>query len=335
MMKQKRALSLVALSTLFSLNITSAIADGCMMPSNSAFRMRRERSYINEPEQKALIYFHNRTEDLVISPSFQGAPSDFAWVVPVPSIPKVEVLRGAPFHELVRWAFPQPIERAGGMFKETAKTAMGANRSVQVIEDKNVGAYHVAVLRSTDSNALGKWLTDNHYHIPEAAVPAMNQYIHEGWTFVASKVKNEIFGNGLSQGVLAPLRLTFAANRPIYPMRLSAANPYPFKVLIFLAYEPGLISESKYQLIPEPSPITMSESKNATPVVRSRPYSSHVARKLPTLYPNNPEMPSILKLCPNGASLFVQEMNISPQNCTKDLEWNAGNDSGASHPLYK
>lgn len=335
-MKLTHALTFGTTAVLVGLNIASTFADGCMMPSNSAFRMRRERSYINEPEQKALIYFHNGTEDLVISPSFQGAPSDFAWVVPVPAIPKVEVLRGAPFHELVRWAFPQPIGATGGRFNEAAKSAMGANPSVQVIEEKNVGAYHVAVLRSTDSNALGNWLADNQYHLPEAAIPAMNQYIHEGWTFVASKIKNEYFGNGLSQGVLAPLRLTFAANHPIYPMRLSAANPYPFKVLIFLAYEPGLIPESTYQLTPERSPITIEESKNNASPGRSRPHNSLSARKLSTLYSNNHSMPSVLKLCPYGVTLFVQELNnFSPQNCTKDLEWTSGNSRGTNRPMYK
>ena len=335
-MKNTRRITSAVVLALMSFNSVATLADGCMMPSNSAFRVRRERSYINEPEQKALIYFHNGIEDLVISPSFQGAPSDFAWVVPVPAIPKVEVLRGAPFHELVRWAFPQPIGATGGRFMENAKSAMGANRRVQVIEEKNVGAYHVAVLRSTDSNALGNWLADNQYHLPEAAIPAMNQYIHEGWTFVASKVKNEFFGHGLSQGVLAPLRLTFAANRPIYPMRLSAANPYPFKVLIFLAFEPGLIPESTSQLTPDRAPITIEQNKTMVRSSRISQYDPNSARKLPTLYPNNRNLPSILKLCPYGATLFVQELNnFSPQNCTKDLEWNAGNYRSPRQPIYK
>ncbi len=333
-MKLAHVLTSGTVAALVGLNVASTFADGCMMPSNSAFRVRRERSYINEPEQKALIYFHNGIEDLVISPSFQGAPSDFAWVVPVPAIPKVEVLRGAPFHELVKWAFPPPVYTERSKFKSTEKAMAGA--SVQVIEEKNVGAYHVAVLRSNDSNALGNWLALNQYHLPEAAIPAMNQYIHEGWTFVASKVKNEFFGNGLSQGVLAPLRLTFPANYPVYPMRLSAANPYPFKVLIFLAFEPGLIPESTYQLTPERSPITIEESKSTANGGRSRIYNSLSARKLATLYPNNHAMPSVLKLCPYGATLFLQELNnFSPQNCTKDLEWISGNSRGTNRPMYK
>ncbi len=324
MKNTSRITSAVAI-TLMSFNSVATLADGCMMPRNRDFKERRERSYINEPEQKALIYFHGGIEDLVISPSFQGAPSDFAWVVPVPTVPKIEVLRGAPFHELVRWAYPEPVEN----MKKMAKFATGGRTSgVRVIEEKNVGAYHVAVLSATDVNALSQWLKFNDYHLPDAAVPAMNQYIKEGWTFVASKIKNQYTGNGLSEGVLAPLRLTFASSHPIYPMRLSAANPTPFKVLVFLAYERGLISDSATELIPEVSPVpTMhkrsifDESKNR--MVQVLPIS---ARRLPTFYPDNPSMPSILKLCPQGANLFVQELNnFSPQNCTKDLHWTGGN----------
>src|SRR5579859_3975564 len=82
--------------------------DGCLMPSDTAWRQQRERSLINEPDQKALIYFHNGQEQLVISPSFDGAVGEFAWVVPVPARPQVKILNGAPFHELARLVEPEP-----------------------------------------------------------------------------------------------------------------------------------------------------------------------------------------------------------------------------------
>ncbi len=42
------------------------------------------------PDQSALITFDGKTERLVIETAIEGEGAEFAWVVPVPSIPKVE-----------------------------------------------------------------------------------------------------------------------------------------------------------------------------------------------------------------------------------------------------
>ena len=45
---------------------------------------------ITIPDQRALIYFTNGTERLVIETRFNGAGTNFAWVVPLPSQPVIE-----------------------------------------------------------------------------------------------------------------------------------------------------------------------------------------------------------------------------------------------------
>jgi hypothetical protein len=42
------------------------------------------------PDQRALIHFADGAETLVIETSFVGQGTNFAWVVPVPSVPKIE-----------------------------------------------------------------------------------------------------------------------------------------------------------------------------------------------------------------------------------------------------
>ncbi len=42
------------------------------------------------PDQSALITFDGKTERLVIETAVEGEGTEFAWVVPVPSLPKVE-----------------------------------------------------------------------------------------------------------------------------------------------------------------------------------------------------------------------------------------------------
>ena len=42
------------------------------------------------PNQQALIHFSNGVERLVIETSFLGEGTNFAWVVPLPSVPEVK-----------------------------------------------------------------------------------------------------------------------------------------------------------------------------------------------------------------------------------------------------
>lgn len=60
-----------------------AYGDGCFIPPTAYAR-------VEIPDQRALIHFDQGTEMLVIDTAFKGAGTNFAWIVPVPSRPKVE-----------------------------------------------------------------------------------------------------------------------------------------------------------------------------------------------------------------------------------------------------
>ena len=59
------------------------MADGCFIPATAFAQVRI-------PDQRALIHYANGTETLVIDTAFQGAGTNFAWIIPVPSLPTVE-----------------------------------------------------------------------------------------------------------------------------------------------------------------------------------------------------------------------------------------------------
>lgn len=50
----------------------------------------RGTARVRIPDQSALICFDGKTERLVIETAFEGEGNEFAWIVPVPSVPKVE-----------------------------------------------------------------------------------------------------------------------------------------------------------------------------------------------------------------------------------------------------
>lgn len=216
---------------------SSALADGMYAPSQvnyQAWAAHRERTLVNEPSQKAMVMLRNGLENLVISPGVEGNATDFAWIIPVPKRPQMDIVKGALFHELARLIAPEPPRASQAMGFGGQRVAGAAPPAVTVIERKVVGAYDVSVLSATDSGALMRWLKQNRYHVMDAARKPIAQYIREGWTFVACRVKVPGDAAGLATGTLAPLKLTFPSTRLVYPMRLSAANPKPFDVLVYV-----------------------------------------------------------------------------------------------------
>lgn len=90
---------------------------------------------------------------------------------------------------------------------------------VSVPETAKVGSYDVSVLDAPDAEALGGWLDSNGFvQLGNETAKVVADYIAEGWVFVAAKLRRE--GGGLS--VPHPLSMTFPAEKPVYPMRLTA-----------------------------------------------------------------------------------------------------------------
>src|SRR5579862_9881091 len=112
------------------------LADGIMLPRYYNPKAEWERDYVTEVDQKAAIFYSGNTETLVISPSFQGKASSFAWVVPVPSRPRVSIVQGALFHELSSIAYinqTQPEPQARAESKE-----LSASSAVTVVERRTI-----------------------------------------------------------------------------------------------------------------------------------------------------------------------------------------------------
>lgn len=275
-------------------------ADGIMLPDSKEFRAARERSLITEPEQKAAIIFRDGIEDLIISPRYSGPASRFAWIIPVPTRPTVGKVEGALFHELARVVMPpspkgQSKERTAGV-PQTA--------GVQVLERKQVGAYDVAVLRADDPRSLMQWLETNRFAVTPAAEGPIQAHIKDGWTFVAARVNVPKSERGLQTGTLAPIRLTFRTQQPIYPLRLSAANPHPFKVLVYVIKPAGPLTQHE--------PVTLHSLKGTG------------ARPLSALWfgvPRTAGAPTLAKLIGAQVTVHMWQRTYRPSECTADIRF--------------
>ena len=87
------ALAVGVLSTmLLSITVVPALADGFV-----AAQMELD---IFQPSQKALILYEDNREDLILSVKYEGNANEFAWVIPVPAYPDIDISDPDLFWEL-------------------------------------------------------------------------------------------------------------------------------------------------------------------------------------------------------------------------------------------
>jgi hypothetical protein len=145
-----------------------------------------------EPQQKAIIIHDNNKETLIIQASSEGDVSNFAWVIPVPSYPEVNISNSNLFEELHYLTQPDTIEAISPLDMLPVRTmSKGVFEGVTVYEQKTAGIFDVAILSSEDADSLITWLNQNSYYIPEKASEIIDSYIQNKWYFIAMKVNKE------------------------------------------------------------------------------------------------------------------------------------------------
>ena len=213
-----------------------------------------EREYEPLNATEAFISYDNGVQTLVLKPEWQGNASDFGIVYPTPSKPEVTAGPVDIFWQLEEatnpWITPEV------MFMEDA--AMGASfdeaeKTVTVVEEKQVGEYDVTVLTATDADDLVEWLEDNDYNYKDSDAEKVEYYVEEGgFYFVALKVnadhfqpfprpvpiepvwfEDEVVGEEIAKvsmpvdwfwGELSNIQISFETDQPQLPMRTLKSN---------------------------------------------------------------------------------------------------------------
>jgi MYXO-CTERM domain-containing protein len=220
----------------------------------------------NNATEVTLMRMGTRTV-LSMQNNYQGPPTDFALVIPVPAVlqkeqvktltndvfAKVDVM-GSP--RLVEYweqdpCQPEPVYDeapmsavmgAGAAPPEMAKSE--ADYGVKIEAKFAVGEYQILILSATQSTGLSDWLHDQHYAIPDGAEPLLRPYVEGGYKFFVAKVdpKKVSFKDGMA--TLSPLRFYYDADDFALPIRLGLANAKDKQDLIVNILSP----EKRYEV---------------------------------------------------------------------------------------
>lgn len=166
---------------------------------------------------------------------YDGPPTLFSWVLPVPSVPSLKLSTDQLFTSIdnrTRPRFDYTTEYLGDCGGETGgDSAWGSSESgssadtasggggpgVIVIAEQEVGAYATVTLSASDPLALEAWLVSNSYTLPPNFVAVVTPYVMNGAYFVAVKLQN-----GADTGAIEPLAFTYQGSEPMIPIILTS-----------------------------------------------------------------------------------------------------------------
>ncbi len=176
-----------------------------------------------------------------ISIAYEGPADEFAWVVPVPAEPTLELSSQVLFDQLQattqhRVRLQQIVEGCASPSAADADTDSDTDSDadvdtdgfdtgiggVTVVSEQQVGPYDSAVLLAEDGTALVDWLQANKYGVPDTFADAVSPYLAPGMHFLALRLSK-----GNDTGDLAPVSLSYTARQMSIPLQLTAVAATP------------------------------------------------------------------------------------------------------------
>ena len=196
---------------------------------------------VDQTGENIVFVADGTTVQAFVQVQYQGEATEFAWIIPTPSLPEVGVSSDAIFPYFAqayrREAYQNTTyhgtcgsycwddQFAGSdAAVDTGSTDAGTGGGVEVIEQGQTGPYDFAILRATDAQVLFDWLGANDYNLPATAIAAVEPYALMGdeTHFVALRLQKDA-----SVGDLQPVKLTYAAEQPMVPIQLTAIAAQP------------------------------------------------------------------------------------------------------------
>lgn len=190
--------------------------------------------------ERALLSLQDGRQEIVLgldlaAPSgarSSSGPRRPAVVLPVPATPTVTALDDAQagiFRDLEAATRPLVTRDAGG--DGDGATAGAPTGGVSVLSREQIGGYDVTRLRAGDAGDLRSWLNRGGYETPAKAEPILEDYVSRDWAFVAIRLADPVAGEARP---LTPLRVSFASERLVYPLRLSSVSERPVDVQLYV-----------------------------------------------------------------------------------------------------
>jgi hypothetical protein len=225
---------------------------------------------------KVILTRNGQQTAITMASDYEGEPSEFALVVPVPTFIKreqinvvdtktVDHLDAYTAPRLVEYFDPDPCQErvvALAMAPQPSTVAARGNpqpqyRGVKVEARYDVAEYDVSILSAEESDGLIRWLTDNGYKIPRGAEPVIGSYIKQKMHFFVAKVNLKRMQDS-GRAYLRPLQVRYETAKFMLPLRLGTVNADgPQDLVIYALTKKGRVEASNYRTVKVPSDVVV------------------------------------------------------------------------------
>jgi MYXO-CTERM domain-containing protein len=185
---------------------------------------------VDQTGETILFAIDNGYVEAHVQIEYDGGDADqFAWIVPVPEVPEIEVGSWRLVQAVLDgtrpvYGFqndnslcedPSPADGGGVVFL-SAPDGGGSTGEPTVLAQDVVGAFEYAVLQGGSAATVTQWLAANDYAVQDEAPAILDQYIAEGHVFVAFRLRH---GQGVED--IHPVVIRYPGVEPCIPIRLT------------------------------------------------------------------------------------------------------------------
>lgn len=204
--------------------VATACACGAMVSSGDDARVTGEQ---------ALLSTDGSTETVIMRLTLSSMTDEGGLIVPTPAPATASLAGESVFDTLASLTAPRVETRrrwlpdfdfciGGGVRHEAACAAPTVLAQVQL------GPVEATTLAGGDLTGVTDWLKTHGYTMRDDVVDTLGPYLQQGWAFVAMRLTSQAPINGQ-----VSVKLTFAADQLVYPMRMSAAAQTAQSVVIY------------------------------------------------------------------------------------------------------
>jgi hypothetical protein len=183
---------------------------------------------VDQTGETILFAIDNGFVEAHVQIEYDGGDADqFAWLVPVPAVPEIEigswrlvqaVLDGTRpvygYQDRLACEDTAAADDSGVVFLLEPD---GGGGWPTVLAEDVVGAFQYAILQGGTSETITQWLQDNDYATDNEAPAILDEYIAEGHVFVAFRLRHE---QGVSD--IHPVVIRYPGSEPCIPIRLTS-----------------------------------------------------------------------------------------------------------------
>jgi hypothetical protein len=234
---------------------------------------KADTKLFNKASQVVLVRDGDRTV-MTMANDFEGAPNEFAVVIPVPTFLKREQIHvgekalvdhvdaySAP--RLVEYFDQDPCARvmsqrampaaaavAGDMMQMVARRTKALGVTIEA--QYTVGEYDILILSAQQSSGLETWLRENGYKIPPGASEVIASYLRQNMRFFVAKVNLSEHAK-LGFTYLRPLQVAYESPKFMLPIRLGMVNAKGSQDLfVFALTRKGRVETTNYRAVKLP-----------------------------------------------------------------------------------